>query len=452
MRERLRQWLGSRVLRAAGWSLTGQLGAYAVRLFSTVLLTRLLVPADYGAVAIVMVVGTVLWLLSDVGIRASVLRSPHPEDPRFQDTAWTLQLLRGLVIGAATLAIALALATAQSLAWLPPDSAWSRADLPGLIAASAASAMILGAVPIRTYMASRTLQMRTLTLIDLSAQLVTTVVTLGLAYATRSVWSVIAGMLVGNLWQVATAFRWLPGQAHRCVLDPAARRELLSFGRWILLSSAVTALTLNGDRILLGLWMDDAALGLYAIAITLPSVVLILAGRSIGSVAHARMAEAFRESRASLQRNFRRFLPAFDLVTGTAAGLLMGAAEPITHWLYDSRYAGSAALLATMSWSLVLARSEVYNAAYLAQGHSSRLPVLSAVQGLALLLGVPLAHSLGGLQAALWALALRHLISLPLHWVYCRRDQLLHWRSEWAILPALGMGWGLGRCAVALAS
>ena len=126
MRERLSQWLGSRVLRATSWSLIGQLGTYAVRLFSTVLLTRLLVPADYGAVAIVMVVGTVLWLLSDVGIRASVLRSPHPEDPCFQNTAWTLQLLRGLAIGTATLAIALGLAAAQALAWLPSASAWAR--------------------------------------------------------------------------------------------------------------------------------------------------------------------------------------------------------------------------------------------------------------------------------------------------------------------------------------
>lgn len=440
MRERWSRLMTSRVMTAAGWTLAGQMGVYVVRLASAILLTRLLSPGDYGAIAIVMVVSTILWLLSDVGIRPSVIRSTRHDEPAFLDTAWSVQLVRGLVIGLTTVLVGLALWSLQLAEAIPTSSAFSRPDLPWLIAWSAWSPIILGATPIRAYVASRSLEMKTQAVIDLSTQVLSTLVTLCVALWTQSVWSVIIGTAAGSLWQVWSSFRWIPGLPHRWCMDPATRDELLGFGRWILLSSALTALTLNGDRLLLGLWMDDHTLGLYGIALTLPSVVQVLANRAIGTVAHARLAEAVRESREVMQRSFRRFLKSFDAFTGSAAGFMVTAADALTQLLYDPRYAPSADFMSIMAWTLVLARSEVYNAAYLAQGHSSRLPFLSAVQCVALLGIVPLAHAWGGIPAALWALATRHLLSLPLHLHYCHRDGLLSWRNEWALLPALAGG------------
>ena len=80
--------------------------SYAIRLLSTLLLTRLLEPEAFGLMTLAWVFLTALGMLSDIGTGPSVVRSPRGDQPEFLDTAWSIHAVRGLWIGAITLLLA----------------------------------------------------------------------------------------------------------------------------------------------------------------------------------------------------------------------------------------------------------------------------------------------------------------------------------------------------------
>ena len=74
--------------------LTSGLG-HVLRLGSNLILTRLLVPEMFGLMSIASTVGTILAMLSDIGLRQAVVRSTRGDDKGFLDTAWTIQIVQG---------------------------------------------------------------------------------------------------------------------------------------------------------------------------------------------------------------------------------------------------------------------------------------------------------------------------------------------------------------------
>jgi PST family polysaccharide transporter len=67
-------------------------------LFSTLLLVRLLSPEDFGVAAVAGAMLTLLEMLTATSFGLALIRMPAPE-PRHYDTAFTLTVLRGVLIG-----------------------------------------------------------------------------------------------------------------------------------------------------------------------------------------------------------------------------------------------------------------------------------------------------------------------------------------------------------------
>jgi O-antigen/teichoic acid export membrane protein len=95
--------LKQRALRAGRWTLVGFAATQSVRLVSTLVMTRLLVPSMFGVMAIAVMVNVIASLLTDLGIRQNIVQSRRGTDPMFLNTAWTVQIVRGFVIWALVL-------------------------------------------------------------------------------------------------------------------------------------------------------------------------------------------------------------------------------------------------------------------------------------------------------------------------------------------------------------
>ena len=67
-------------------------------------MTRLLLPEAFGVMALVSSLLSAYILLSDIGIVRSIIRDPEGEDPHFLQAAWTVQLLRAVLVAGAILA------------------------------------------------------------------------------------------------------------------------------------------------------------------------------------------------------------------------------------------------------------------------------------------------------------------------------------------------------------
>ena len=85
-------------LTASFWTILEYGSGMALRVVSSLVLTRLLIPAYFGEMTLLMTLITGLTLLSDIGVSQSVIQAPRGDDPDFLNTAWTIQLIRGIVL------------------------------------------------------------------------------------------------------------------------------------------------------------------------------------------------------------------------------------------------------------------------------------------------------------------------------------------------------------------
>src|SRR3990172_5242168 len=91
-------------------SLAGQAGAQILRLAGNLVLARLLFPEAFGLIALASLVFLVIDQISNLGIPAAIMRLERGEEPAFLDTAWTIQILRGLALWGMPTGLAPALA------------------------------------------------------------------------------------------------------------------------------------------------------------------------------------------------------------------------------------------------------------------------------------------------------------------------------------------------------
>ena len=87
------------VLRGSAIELFGYAVNQVLRLVTNLVLSRLLFPEAYGLTAIVTVFMVALGMLTDVGLKDSIITSPRGDDPHFLNTAWTIQSFVASVFG-----------------------------------------------------------------------------------------------------------------------------------------------------------------------------------------------------------------------------------------------------------------------------------------------------------------------------------------------------------------
>src|SRR5262245_53429100 len=114
--------LKKRVLRAGTWSLAGHGLSQAIRFGSNLLMTRLLVPDMFGVMAIASILAMCLALFSDLGLRQNIIQSKRGSDSAFLNTAWMVQILRGIVLWFFYFSVGLLCFLADHMGMIPKNS------------------------------------------------------------------------------------------------------------------------------------------------------------------------------------------------------------------------------------------------------------------------------------------------------------------------------------------
>jgi len=115
-------------MRSSAFTIVGFGTQQAIRFGSNLILARLLFPEAFGTMALVTVLLVGLSMLSDLGIQPAIQSSKRGDDPDFLNTAWTLNMIRALML------FILACALAWPMSWF-----YGEALLFQLIPVSAAS-------------------------------------------------------------------------------------------------------------------------------------------------------------------------------------------------------------------------------------------------------------------------------------------------------------------------
>jgi O-antigen/teichoic acid export membrane protein len=373
----------ARAARGAGWTALGFVGTQGLRFASNLLLTRLLFPEAFGLMTLTMVFITGLAMLSDVGLGPSVMQHRRGDEEDFLNTAWTIQVIRGFALWAATGLLAL------PAAWF-----YGEPILAQILPVAGFALVISGFNPTTLISANRHLLLGRMTGLELLNQVISFIILLALTWWLRSVWALVIGGVISSASYLLLARLLLPGQRNRFHWEPAAINDLVHFGKWIFLSTALGFFVAQGDKIILGKYLSVEMLGIYNIGYFLASFPLLLAGAVIARI----LIPLYREgSPSSSPESFRRirwmrFVLTAGVMTMLIATALAGVA--LIDFLYDPRYAAAGGIVVMIAcvqmFQLV---SLTYDQSALAAGDSRSYFVLFVARA---------AFQLAGLLTGLW--------------------------------------------------
>lgn len=337
-------------LRGSLWTFIGYGGSQVLRLGSNLVLAWLLFPGAFGLMALVNVFMHGMQMFSDLGLGANIIRHARGREPAFLNTAWTLQIIRGVSLW--LIASALAFPVAGFFAASDPAAA----SLSTLLPVAALVALIGGFNSTGIFLFNRGMDLRRLTGLELISQLVAVLVMIAWALLSPTVWALVAGNLAASVARLILSHAWNPGPANRLAWDRSCLDEMFHFGKWVFLSTLVAFLAGNLDRILLGKTLSLAELGVYSIAMTFARVGIHVSSR-LGSTVIFPLLSRLQDDPARLvDACLRARQPVLWLSGAVCVGFALVAPLFFTA-LYDPRYAGAGAIaqwLALYVWSHVL--------------------------------------------------------------------------------------------------
>ena len=408
-----------RAVRGGAYTLISYVAVQALKLGGNVVLTRLLPREAFGMMAIVNTVLTGFGLFSDLGIAPSIVQNPRGDDPKFLNTAWTIQLFRGVTL----------FVLASIVAW-PVAEYYELPELAPLLSASALMGLIGGLASTKIETAERHLKLGRLTLIDVSAQIMATIVMLIWAWMRPSVWALVWGGLSGALMSLILGHTILEGHNSRLGWDKSAARDLMRFGRWVFLSTVLTFCVSYADRLIFGAKIPVALLGVYSIALTV-STVPTQAMRSVTSKVMFPLFSRAHAGAAELADVFRSARRLHMVLSGWALSGFIGGGAVAIRLIYDARYDDAGWMVQLLALAGWFATPEAANtAAILALGKPMWLVVGNAAKLVGMITLIPLGFHFGDFPGALAGYVASELFRYAFSSIALRRLGLTAWRQD----------------------
>ena len=432
------------VLSAGAWTIGGFVLSQILRFGGNLLLTRLLMPEYFGIMGIVTVVIVGLTMFSDLGLLQSVVQSRKGETSEYLNTAWTIQIIRGVVLGLLMILIAAGIQLGIDQDVLRNEMVYGNPLLPSVLLVLSIVPVLNGFESSKLFLANRKLDLKPITIIEVSSQFIGLCLMVLLALYSPTIWSLVSGVIVSAMLKTIFSHIFLKGEKNVFLLERQSVKDIISYGKWVLLGSISGFLLSQGDRLLLGGLIDAKSLGVYTIAYFLASAVLLGFARLNRTVFFPALSEVAREQNSRLKEYYYRIRAKTDILIFLVAGTLFMTGQSIIDLLYDERYTDAGWMLEILAVSVLGVASVVAEQIFLATGNSKWMSLTSIAQLLFLYVGVPTAHLLWGLHGAVWVIALafvpKYLISL----FFLKRLEVFSLVKEVRFFPLIIIGLGIG--------
>lgn len=311
--------------RGARSTATSQVVSQVVRLGTTVVLARLLVPEDFGVVALAGVIVVLVDHLKDLGTAPAVIQRASVGRALLDSVFW-LNVGLGLVLSAG-----IALTAGWSADLLGQQSAAP------VIRAMAVLTVITSLGQVHQALLRRAMRFTSLALVAVVDGVVASAVSVGLAFAGQGVWSIVVGNIVGAF--VSTAFLWRMSRWRPSLSASAAElRGIWRFSMHLFGANILWFVVLGqADKFIIGRFLGLVDLGTYALAQRAVSYPLSSVASVVGQVLFPGLSR-LQEDRPAMARMFIRASAGVAIILLPAMAGLAVVAEPATHVFFGSKW------------------------------------------------------------------------------------------------------------------
>jgi lipopolysaccharide exporter len=403
-----------------------------IRLVSSLILTRVLLPEAYGTITILVSVLYLIGNILDTNVSLFIVRDKNAEQPRYLNTAWTIRVIRSLLSGAALFVCAPLIATKIY-------------DLPNLVLPLRVFALwflIDGFETMAFAVAIRRKQARLQMYSELAGSLLSTTFSIIYCYHYHTFWGIAFAMLLNRLFMTVVSHLLYRDLKPRFFLDRAAAREILGYSKFTVPSSLLSLGLNQFDKIVFLRLFDLRLLGIYGLAGNISGSLESLISKISQAVLYPRVAHNFREHPdTAVIRYYTENTRLFAGILGLPAAVA-GAAHLIITLLYDSRYSDAGTVLQAFAIRAVfLSLASPAEDLLISVGQFHVILVGNILRATAIVIGSLLGAYFFGFPGFVYGLAASGLLPL-LYYLWLQNSKgLLIWKYElYKVAFALGVG------------
>ncbi len=328
---------------------------------STVVLARVLTPADFGLVAMAMSVVALIELAGAFSLEVALIQRKAPSRAHY-DTTWTLRLMFGVFCALTTAAMA-----------LPAAAFYADPRLTPILFLLAAGWLVESTENVGTVDFRRDLNFKKEFIFLATKRVIGVAVTLSIALLYQTYWALIAGTLVGRAVGVILSYVMHP---YRPRFDLTMWRELMAFSGWLFATNFFWFINSRLSHFVIGRTQGAGALGIFTVAndvaalasneITMPINRAVMPGLS-------RMAE----EENGLSVGLLKVISVVMLIALPAALGLTAVAEPLVLSLLGPKWIEAVPAVQVLAFAGAMQSLTASNqSAYLASGRS-HVPAIS---------------------------------------------------------------------------
>lgn len=350
-----------------------------LRLVRNIFLTHMITQQMYGLLGLAGIVIDFVNNISDVGINLSIIRQRRADEQRFLDSAWTLSVIRGLLVWL------IACAMAFPAAWF-----YSEPSLALAVPLLGLSAIMLGACSTKFSTYNRDLDFARVTIIKIVGKLIGFGATIAWALiAPDHLGVILVGPLLAGLLTMLASHLLLAGTNNWFAWDRDSIRELISFGKWVFLATLLTFLIRKGDLLIIGKLEGTEGFAVYAVAYSMANMLPKMCQAICSKILFPIYSNIQNEKPHAVRRKIlksrfwllRMFLPAIWLVIafgGYAVQLLYPANYQDAGWMLELLACGACGQVVSMSiGGIVLAKGDGFR--YMVLRFGTGITVLSGM-------------------------------------------------------------------------
>jgi len=311
--------LNQRTARGIAWNFVSNGGTEVLSFARAVVLARLLSPGDFGLMGAVFIVVSAMGVFTEMGLGPALIHLGKAGGHEFEDTAWLLQVIRGLLL------FAVLMFTAPYIALF-----FGEPRLEPMLRVIAFTFVLSGFNSIGLTLLRRDMQFQKLTGASLTTEALCLAATVAAAVLLRNVWALV----IGEVFRTAV---WLAASFVVSPFRPTARfslvaaRQLLHYGKNVFGSGLLVYVGTEGDDVLVGKLLGAEPLGFYRMAYRLSNLPATSVTQVISRVAFPAYVE-LRGPDGDLRRvheGFLKILKATAMLSVPLAGIIAALAPEL---------------------------------------------------------------------------------------------------------------------------
>jgi lipopolysaccharide exporter len=430
--------LEEKAIRGVSWTVLSYAVNRGLRTLSTVVLARLLVPADFGLMALALVTLSLINVFTDLGLGGVLVIRPDLS-LRAKGTVLTMMVGTGL-IGAALVAGASPLAS----------DVLGDARVPPVIAVLSLTLVINVFAWFYETLMQRELEFRNIFICKGISTAAYVVIAITLAASGAGVWSLVAAELTAGVMLSIAMLARSPYRV-RPAWDRDAARDVFSSGWGFLLQGGLGVISENADRLVVGRALGATQLGYYSMAYRVADLPYQAVGHPVAIVtfpSFARMKERGEDVGAA-------FLTALGLVALVACpvGVLLSAcADPFTRAVFGHNWLPMIGVLSAFGiWATLRILLNTTSWLLNSMGRTRLLALVSALMLVAFIPAIIVAATLADAAAVAWvAVASSAVMTLILTFFAARTTGITaarYWRALRPVLLACPPSWAAAKVA-----